>query len=53
MPEALTATWDQEVDAYYFHAQTNFPSVKQISLGTREVILDIDSYGRIIGVEVL
>lgn len=52
MPEGLNATWDDEVDAYYFSGECNFPSVKQIDLGQRRVILDVDSYGRIIGVEV-
>lgn len=50
---ALTATWDQQTDAWYFRGECQYPSVRQIDLGTRQVILDVDSYGRVIGVEVL
>ena len=53
MPEALQATWDEETDCYYFRAECQYPSVKQIHLGSRQVVLDVDSYGRIIGVEVI
>lgn len=53
MPDALHAVWDEESDAYYFRAECQYPSVRQISLGTRSVTLDVDSYGRIIGVEVV
>ncbi len=53
MPEGLKATWDQESDAYYFSGECSFPSVRQIELGSRQVVLDVDSYGRIIGVEVI
>ena len=53
MPEALQATWDEETDCYYFRAECQYPSVQQIDLGKRRVILDVDSYGRIIGVEVI
>ena len=54
MPDdALHGTWDEEADAYYFRAECQYPSVKQIDLGSRQVILDVDAYGRIIGVEVI
>ena len=53
LDDALSATWDEEVDAYYFRAECQYPSVKQIDLGNRQVTLDVDSYGRIIGVEVI
>lgn len=51
----MRSTFDSEADAYYFSAKELAPgeSVKQIDLGTREVILDVDAYGQIIGVEVL
>jgi uncharacterized protein YuzE len=52
MPDALHSSYDGEADAYYFRAECQYPSVKQIELGTRQVILDVDAYGRIIGVEV-
>jgi hypothetical protein len=52
LPQALIATHDEEVDAYYFKADCQWPSVRQIELGSRQVILDVDAYGRIIGVEV-
>lgn len=53
LPKALIPTYDSEADAYYFKADCQWPSVRQIGLGSREVILDVDAYGRIIGVEVL
>lgn len=53
LDDAVRATYDETVDAYYFRAECQYPSVKQIDLGTRHVVLDVDSYGRIIGVEVI
>lgn len=52
LPPALKATHDPEADAFYFSAECTYPSVSQINLGSRKVVLDVDSYGRIIGVEV-
>lgn len=49
----LDATWDQETDAYYFAQGRQWPVAKTIDLGTRHVLLDIDPYGHIQGVEVL
>lgn len=47
------ASYDTEADAYYFRAEASTPpSVKQINLGERTVMLDVDPYGKIIGVEV-
>ena len=47
------ATYDPEADAYYFRTEASTPpSVKQIDLGERTVVLDVDPYGKIIGIEV-
>lgn len=49
----LDATWDQDADAWYFSQGRTLPAFNTIDLGTRHVVLDIDPYGRIQGVEVL
>jgi hypothetical protein len=52
--EGIRATFDDEVDAYYFKANS-MPaySVSQVDLGNRHVILDVGICGNIIGIEVL
>lgn len=52
MSDGLNAAFDPDADAYYFNNGSRHPSVKQIGLGSRQVILDIDHYGQIIGIEV-
>lgn len=51
----MNAEYDGSVDAYYFSNESvpdPHTSVKQISLGLREVYLDVDLNGNILGVEV-
>lgn len=51
----MNSSYDPEADAYYFEDRDSNGafSVRQVLLGTREVIADIDINGRIIGIEVL
>lgn len=51
----MNSSYDHTVDAFYFsNSQIEEPhrSVKQISLGLREVYIDVDMNGNILGVEV-
>jgi len=50
----MRATFDDEVNAYHFSSEELRPGevVKTINLGSRNVVLDIDRNGRIVGVEV-
>lgn len=48
----MEASFDSEVNAYYFGGNTG-KVAQTIDLGTRQVLLDVDSNGKIVGVEVL
>lgn len=50
----MNSSYDETADAYYFEDRdSNGTSIRQVSLGRREVIADIDIYGKIIGIEIL
>lgn len=48
----LDANWDQPTDTWYFSQGREAPIVNTIDLGGRHVRMDVDPYGRIIGIEV-
>lgn len=48
----MNASFDEEVNAYYFGGEPGTVA-RTIDLGTRQVLLDVDNNGKIIGVEVL
>lgn len=50
----MNSSYDPEADAYYFEDRdSEHKSVRQVSLGHRDVIADIDMNGHIIGIEIL
>ena len=49
----MNSSYDSEVDAYYFSAPGESVSIQQVFLGQRDVIVDIDINGKIVGVEIL
>jgi uncharacterized protein YuzE len=51
----MNSEYDPSVDAYYFKnskVEADHVSVRQISLGLREVYIDVDMNGDIMGVEI-
>lgn len=49
----MNSSYDPEADAYYFTVSPGGTSVRQISLGHREVIADVDIDGKILGIEAI
>lgn len=48
----MNATWDQDSNAFYF-GPTDKCVARTVDLGSRQVLVDIDHNGQIIGVEVI
>lgn len=50
----MNASFDKETGSYYFNAGDDHPPItKTIELGSRHVLLDVDIFGNICGVEIL
>lgn len=49
----MNAEYDGVSDAYYFSDPEKRPVYKTVELGARTVNVDMDAFGRIIGIEVI